>query len=239
MTIPTRRPQKRSGAASTAATPAAPAPSTTSFWRSSSDLDGAFEHHLVDEPDLGHQRLDDATRQPARLLDRDAFGERRRCGWRTRIFTAQQAVHRRVERRLHADDLDLGVERLGGDGDPGNQPAAADRHDQRIEIGSAGEQLEADRPLAGDDIGIVIGMDQHEPPLAGERVGRLAGGAEAVAPQHHGGAERLGAIDLDEGCALGHHDRRRDPEPAGMIGDALGMVARGHRNDPGALSRKR
>ena len=81
---------------------------------------------------------------------------------------------------------------------------------------------------------IVIGVDVDEPPLAGERVGGLAGGDEAVALQHHGGAKRLGAVDLDEGCSLGHHDCRRDPEPAGVVGDTLGMVAGGHRDDPGA-----
>ena len=79
-------------------------------------------------------------------------------------------------------------------------------------------------------------MDQHKPPLAGERVGGLAGGGEAVALQHDLGAERLGAVDLDEGRALGHHDRRRDAEPAGVIGDALGVVAGRHRDDAGARS---
>jgi hypothetical protein len=76
-------------------------------------------------------------------------------------------------------------------------------------------------------------MDEHEPPVSGERVGRLARGAQAVALQHDPGAKRLGAVDLDEGRALGHDDRHRNPEPLGVVGQTLGVVSRGHRDDPG------
>ena len=61
-------------------------------------LDGTLEHDLVDEPDLRHQRLDDVAGQPARLFDRDSFGEGGRCSGRPRIFTAQHAV---VDFTLH------------------------------------------------------------------------------------------------------------------------------------------
>src|SRR5437867_6612514 len=60
-------------------------------------LDGTFEHDLVDEPDLRDESLDDAPRQPARLLDRDPLCQGRGCGGRPGVLAAQQAVHRGVE----------------------------------------------------------------------------------------------------------------------------------------------
>ena len=100
--------------------------------------------------------------------------------------------------------------------------------------GCVGEHFERDRALAGDDRRVVIGMDGHQPLVARQRVGGLARGDEAVALQHDRRAEAFGAVDLGEGRALGHHDRRRDAEPARVIGDALRVVAGRHRDDPGA-----
>ena len=60
------------------------------------DLNGAFEHDLVDEPDFGYQLLYDAAGQPARFLNRDPFGERRSRSWWTRVFATEQTVHRGV-----------------------------------------------------------------------------------------------------------------------------------------------
>ena len=128
----------------------------------------------------------------------------------------------------------FGLQRLGGDGDAGDQPAAADRHDQHVEVGPVGEHFERDRALAGDDRRVVIGVHRHQAAFARQRVGGAARGDEAVALEHDRRAERLGAVDLGERRALGHHDRRRDAEPARVIGDALRVVAGRHRDDPGA-----
>ena len=171
------------------------------------------------------QRRDHAAGQLPRLLDRDAFGERRALYRQARIDAAQDAVHRRVERRLHADDLDLRRQRLGGNGDARDQTAAADRDEQEFEAGLVGQHFERDRALAGDDCRVVIGMHRDEPALAGQPIGGLACLDQALAPQHDGGAERLGAVDLGEGGRCRHHDRRRNAEPARVIGDALSVVA--------------
>jgi hypothetical protein len=87
--------------------------------------------------------------------------------------------------------------------------------------------------LTGDDRRIVVGMDKNKALLAGERVNRLARRAEIVALQHDAGAERFGAVDLDERRALGHQDRRRDAEPPCVISDTLSVIARGHSDHPG------
>src|SRR5262249_45048289 len=111
--------------------------------------DRAFDSDVVDQQDLRDERLDDAPREAPRLLDGNALGESRGRGGRPRILAAHQAIHRRVKGRLDPDDLDLGVERLGSDRNPGNQPTAADRHYDRVEIGPIGEQLEPNRALPG------------------------------------------------------------------------------------------
>ena len=57
------------------------------------------------------------------------------------------------------------------------------------------------------------------------RGGRIAGFRQALARQHHLGAQGLGAPDLGERRRFRHVDGRRHAELAGMIGDALGVVA--------------
>ena len=54
---------------------------------------------------------------------------------------------------------------------------------------------------------------------------------QGTAAEDHAGAVRSGALDLRERRGLGHHDRGRDAEPGGVVGDALGMVAGRHRDD--------
>ena len=56
---------------------------------------------------------------------------------------------------------------------------------------------------------------------------------EVGAREHHLGLVHLGARDLRERRVGGHHDRRRDPEPVGVVGEALRVVA-GRRGDDAA-----
>ena len=238
-TIPTRLPGKAPGCREHRGDPRGAGALDDQLLAFEQDFDRVFEHRLVDQQNVRDQRLDDAAGQLARLLDRDPLGQGHRARPGTRVLAAHQPVHRRVERRLHADDLDPRGERLGGDRDPRNQPAAADRHDDRVEIGPVGQQFERDRPLAGDDRRVVIGVDKGQAVFAGERLCRFARSGEAVAFEHDLGAERFGVIDFDERRALGHDDRRRDAETPRMIGDALGMVAGRHRDDAGAALRRR
>ena len=48
--------------------------------------------------------------------------------------------------RLHADDLDAGLERLGRHRDAGDQAAAADGHHQRVELRHGLQHLEPTVP---------------------------------------------------------------------------------------------
>ena len=68
----------------------------------------------------------------------------------------ERVQHARVSLDLHADDAHVGPQRLHRDRDARDQSAAADRHDDRVDR-SVGlrEQLEPDRALARDDVRVV------------------------------------------------------------------------------------
>ncbi len=140
-------------------------------------------------------------------------------------------IHRRIELHLDADDLDRGLDVLGGDGDAANDPAAADRHDDAVEVGRVLEHLDADRALSGDDLVVVIGVDEKEALFLDQGLGGDLAVGQRLARQDDTGAMRPGALDLGRGRRLRHHDGGRDAEPLGMIGDGLRMIAGRHGDD--------
>ena len=79
--------------------------------------------------------------------------------------------------RLDADDLDRGTQRLGIGSDAGDQAAAADGHENRVDVVAVvlAQDLHGDRPLPGDHVGIVEGVHEHQPALAGELDAPLIG----------------------------------------------------------------
>ena len=102
--------------------------------------DGALEIALVDEHDFIGEVGQDARGQLARLLDRDALGER--VAAERHVAALDRALHRRIELRLDPDQLDVGLHRARGDRDSRHQPAAADRNHDRVEIGRILEHLQ-------------------------------------------------------------------------------------------------
>src|SRR3546814_1273738 len=68
------------------------------------------------------QRFDDAGGKRARRLDGDALGDRVARG--RQVAAAHLAVHRGVELCLNADELDIRLQRLGGNADAGDKAAA-------------------------------------------------------------------------------------------------------------------
>ena len=67
------------------------------------------------------------------------------------------------------------------DGAAGDQPAAADRHHQRVQVRDLTEHFQGDRALTGDDEGIVKGVDEDEPLALGELL-RVLGGPASASP---------------------------------------------------------
>ena len=103
---------------------------------------GAFGHRLLDLEQRHAPRLDGLLLHDQHVVDQladDRQGESRRrpsprCPrrWSSPPHSTGHArealVHRRVVPRLHADDADRGLERLGRGRDARDQAAAADRH---------------------------------------------------------------------------------------------------------------
>ena len=90
---------------------------------------------------------------------------------------------------------------------PAMQAAAADRHEDRVELAAAlAQDLHADRALAGDHVRIVERMHEHQAALARERQRVLVGAVVVVAVQHHLAAEVAHRLHLDVRRGLRHDD---------------------------------
>ena len=100
------------------------------------------------------------TAMPSAIVCIDSSGDRLPRGQRARVGGGALG--------LHADHAYVGAQRLDRDRDAGQQPAAAGRHQHGAYVGRLLEHLEAERALAGDDVDVVEGVDQHRPGLLGE-----------------------------------------------------------------------
>ena len=162
----------------------------------------------------------------------DALGDRRRrrLGGRRRWW--RPAID--AQRSLWAPTIVMSGRSAPGDhGHPGQQPAAAGRDHQRVELGVVVEQLERHRALAGDHGGVVVGVHERAA-LGGQPLGLGGGLGQVGAVQHDAGAEHLGALHLHERRVRGHHDGGLDAEPGRVAGDGLGVVAGRHGDDTAA-----
>src|SRR5439155_26531527 len=95
---------------------------------------------------------------------------------------------------LDADHADLRPRRLDRDRDPGGQPAAADGDHDPAQIRDVLEQLEPERPLAGDDVGIVERVDEAHAGLGRAPARRGDAIGDALAHQAYLRAERRRAL---------------------------------------------
>jgi hypothetical protein len=83
--------------------------------------------------------------------------------------------------RLDADHLDLRPDRLRDDARAGGAAAAADRDDDRVDVGPVLEDLERLGADAGDQERLVAGVDVAVAVLGGEPLAVLARGVEVLA----------------------------------------------------------
>ena len=110
---------------------------------------------------------------------------------------------------------------------PADEAAAAHRDEHRVDRPLAlAQDLHADGALAGDDVGIVVGMheDEAEPALELHRV--RVGLGVAVAVQHHLGAARRDRVHLDLRRGHRHDDGGAAAELLRGERHALRVVAR-------------
>ncbi len=88
---------------------------------------------------------------------------------------------------LHADDLDLRPHGLDIGSHPGDQAAAADRDEDRVDRPLVlAQDLHRHRALAGNHVGIVERMDEAQAALFLQLEGMAVGIGEAFAVQDHG-----------------------------------------------------
>ena len=135
--------------------------------------------------------------------------------------------------RLDADDPRAGPQRLHRERDAGNEPAAADRHDDQVDLGHVLDDLQAEARVAGDDVVVVERVQEVE-------AGRLELLDHREELRHLGREADLAAVaargfDLRPWRALGHDDRDVNALRPSGVRDRLGRVPRAHRHHPGAL----
>ncbi len=97
-------------------------------------------------------------------LDRGAVGEQAHFGQLDALAGTHRARHRVGIARLHADDAHLGTHRLDVGRDAGDQAAAADGDEHRVERALVlAQDLHADRALPGDHVRVVERMHESQP----------------------------------------------------------------------------
>ena len=97
--------------------------------------------------------------------------------------------------------------------------------------GTCVEDLEAERALARDDVGVVERRDEHGAGALGELRGRRSGVSTVGALEHDVGAVAAGRVQLRQRHAERHEDRGRDAELLRRERDALRVVAGGCGDD--------
>jgi hypothetical protein len=102
---------------------------------------------------------------------RETVRERRAAFHQHRFPRAQRRGKVARIRALDADDLDFRVNRFHRDRHARDQPAAADRTQNRVEIRHLFHHLQRERALPRDDVGRVETVDVGEPLARDERIG--------------------------------------------------------------------
>ena len=157
---------------------------------------------------------------------RDAIGENSHPLEGDAPARLERVVHAGGVLRFDADHFHAGVQVLDVYRDAGEQPAAADRHEDRIQVAAAlAQDLHRDGPLPGDDVGIVEGMHEHQIALARQLQCLLERAVIVIAVYHHLGAEIDHRLDLDVRGGLRHDDHRRNAAPARGERNSLRVIA--------------
>ena len=122
-------------------------------------------------------------------------------------------------------------------GEPGGLPAdeaaAARRDDDRVERAGLLLQLAAHRALAGDDVGVVVGVHQQRAGLALRGSARGLGVVVVALDDVHVGAERGDAVALHRRAGGRHEDLGPVTEARGDVGDGGAVVTAGGGDEAG------
>ncbi|MHC2740901.1 hypothetical protein ACVMFA_006688 [Bradyrhizobium liaoningense] len=138
----------------------------------------------------------------------------------------------RVRRLLRLDRDDArpaGVPRRNA----ADQPAAADRHQQRVDVWRVLLQLQSDAALAEQGFGLIVGMDGKRPGLRDMRLARGERIGVAAARDHKLCAISPDPLGLGRRGDVRHEDRGGNAEPLRRIGHGRAVIAAGRGDDTG------
>jgi len=114
---------------------------------------------LVDEEEFIEARLDEFEAEFADFSDRQAIGQGG-LGVDAGDFAGLEGgVERRGVERFDTDDAHGGLYGFDGSGDAGDEASAANGDDDGFDIGDVFENFQAQRALAGDDVGVIKAGD--------------------------------------------------------------------------------
>ena len=154
----------------------------------------------------------------------------------TRCPAARLFVNGTGRGDLDADHARGRRQRLHGDPDSADQPAAADRHDHGVERRKILEELERDRAGAGDHVRMRVRRDVESAAARRVRL-RLPLRLVVVAALPQLGAGGADGVDLRARRVGGDEDRERKTERARGVRERPAVVARGCRHQPGRPTR--
>src|SRR4029079_1403473 len=143
---------------------------------------------------------------------------------------------------LDTDDPGSGTTRLHGRGDAADQSPTPDADDDDIDVRYVIDDLETDRPVAGDHRRIVERMDECEPFDVADALHLRERIAHVLAMQDHARAVVEARVDLGADRALRHDDGHRYAGGCTGPGIRLTGVAGGERDcptKPGLLGERR
>ena len=193
--------------------------------------DGAGDLALADRHHLVHILPAHVEGQVAGGLDLNAVGHGVHAGEGDDLPLLQGFRHAGRTGSLHAHDAAVGLQVLHGVGKTGDQPAAADGHEDHVHVRQLLQNFKADGALPRHDAVVVEGMDERQPLLIPQAHRLSVGVVVHAGHQHHVGAVAAGGLDLGDRRALGDADGGLDAHVPGSVGHALGVVPGGAGDD--------
>ena len=188
--------------------------------------DGGCGLVLSDGDNVVHILLAELIGQLTGGLDLNAVCEGRDCRKGLVFVLVKRAVHAGCALGLHAVDLDVGLQALDGEGHAGNESAASHRHDDGVHIGQLVENFEADGALTGNDLLVVVGVDEGHARFFLQFHGLVVGIVVGTGHEADLRTEVLGVLNLHDGRAVRHTDDALDAAAGSGQRHALCVVAR-------------
>lgn len=171
----------------------------------------------------------------ADTLHRHAFGEQPDARQIHRLAGIQRRAQAGGVFRFDADHFDLRHQLLDQHRHPGGQAAAADRHEDPIQMRVLLQQLHRQRALPGNHRRMIERRHEGHALLLGKLDRLRFGLVEIGAVQQHFAAETAHRIHFDVRGGHRHHDQRFNAQPFTGEGYALRVVAGRSRYDAARL----